>query len=219
MMETVPGANNSWWIESSDVIPMFPTLVWKIRLKAAVRQTIEEKVLQALETMRRDLPPLEPGSSWQSEQALHEREEFRELAARVIGAAKSVLRFLHIGYEQIEITGCWANVLAAGAAHRAHSHPNNFLSGVYYVRTYPGADTINFHDPRSQVYVIRPPVTALTAENTDQVVVKVTNGTLLLFPSYLEHSVDANVSGQERISVSFNLMFSSFTEHLSKPLW
>lgn len=219
MMETVPGANSSWWIESSDVIPMFPTLVWKIRLRAAVRQTIEDKVLRALETMRRDLPPLEPGSGWQSEQALHERGEFRELAARVIGAAKSVLRFLHIGYEQIEITGCWANVLAAGAAHRAHSHPNNFLSGVYYVRTHPGADTINFHDPRSQVYVIRPPVTALTAENTDQVVVKVTNGTLLLFPSYLEHSVDANMSGQERISVSFNLMFSSFTEHLSKPLW
>ncbi len=46
------------------------------------------------------------------------------------------------------------------------------------------ADTVNFHDPRSQTGIIRPPVTELTAENTDQVVVKVSDGTLLMFPSW-----------------------------------
>ena len=134
-------------------------------------------------------------------------------------AQKGILRFLRIGCDAFEITGCWANVLAKGAAHKAHSHPNNFLSGVYYVRTHPGTDTLNFHDPRNQAGVIRPPVVELTAENTDQVVVRVKNGTLLVFPSYLQHSVDANVSEEERISISFNIMFSSFTENLSKPLW
>jgi len=207
------------WIEASDVIPMFPTLVWKVLLKAEVRDSIEVKVLAALERMRRDLPKLEPGQGWQSEQTLHEREEFRELASCVRDVAKSILRFLRVGYEAFEITGCWATVLTRGAAHKAHTHPNNFLSGVYYVRTGPGTDTINFHDPRTQTAVIRPPVVELTAENTDQVVVRVTNGTLLMFPSYLEHSVDANASEDERISISFNLMFSSFTEKLSKPLW
>ena len=103
--------------------------------------------------------------------------------------------------------------------HRAHSHRNNFLSAVYYVRTHPGADSINFHDPRSQAGVIRPPVTELTAANTDQVVVRVKNGTLLVFPSYLYHSVDANASDETRLSLSFNLMFSAFTAALSKPLW
>jgi uncharacterized protein (TIGR02466 family) len=109
--------------------------------------------------------------------------------------------------------------LAPGASHKLHSHPNNFLSGVYYVRTGEGADTINFHDPRSQASVIRPPVVELTGENTDQVVVRVSDGMLLLFPSWLEHSVDANRSDKERISISFNLMFSSFPQRLSKPLW
>jgi uncharacterized protein (TIGR02466 family) len=110
-------------------------------------------------------------------------------------------------------------VLARGASHRRHAHPNNFLSGVYYVRTPAGADTINFHDPRVQGAVIRPPVVELSAANTDQVVVRVCEGTLLMFPAWLEHSVDANASDEERISVSFNVMFSSFTENLSKPLW
>ena len=217
MADPLPEA--SAWIKASDVIPMFPTLVWKLDLEPEVHQAIDAKILAAIAAMRGGRPALAPGQGWQSEQTLHEREEFRELVVSIQQAARSVLRFLRIGYDAVEVTGCWANVLAPGASHKLHSHPNNFLSGAYYVRTHPRADTINFHDPRAQASVIRPPVVELTSENTDQVVVKVTNGTLLLFPAYLPHSVDVNRSEAERISISFNLMFSSFTENLSKPLW
>ena len=207
------------WIKASDVIPMFPTLVWKLELEPVFHEAVNERIATAITAMRRSLPALAPGQGWQSEQNLHERDELRDLLGPIRQAATSVLRFLRVGHDVVEITGCWANVLAPGASHKMHSHPNNFLSGVYYVRTRPGADTINFHDPRVQASVIRPPVVELTSENTDQVVVKVTNGTLLLFPAYLPHSVDANASEGERITISFNLMFSSFTENLSKPLW
>ena len=216
---TSAGKERERWLEASEVIPMFPTLVWKFLLEAGLRSAIDAKILATLERMRRELPKLAPGQGWQSQQRLHERDELRDLVSCVHDATHSVLRFLRIGHEAFEITGCWATVLARGAAHRSHSHPNNYFSGAYYVRTHPGAETINFHDPRPQAAVIRPPVVELTAENTDQVVVRVTNGTLLMFPSYLEHSVDANASEEERISVSFNVMFSSFTEKLSKPLW
>jgi uncharacterized protein (TIGR02466 family) len=216
MAEPIPEAGSAR-IAASDVMPMFPTLVWKLQLEREFHEAVDAKILAAIATMRRG--ELGPGQGWQSEHTLHEREELRELVASIRHAARSVLRFLRIGSEAVEITGCWANVLATGAVHKAHSHPNNFLSGAYYVRTHPGADTINFHDPRAQASVIRPPVLELTSENTDQVVVKVRNGTLLLFPAYLPHSVDANTSEAERISLSFNLMFSSFTETLSKPLW
>ena len=210
---------NDPWIEASDVITMFPTLVWKVQVRTKVHAAIDAKILAALAGIRRNTPGLASGQGWQSDQTLHEREEFRDLIDCINNAAKSVLRFLRIADCAFEITGCWTNVLAGGAAHKAHSHPNNFLSGVYYLRTHPGTDTINFHDPRNQTGIIRPPVVELTAENTDQVVVRVKNGTLLIFPSYLQHSVDANMSGEERISISFNIMFSSFTEKLSKPLW
>ncbi|MGH8320310.1 MAG: 2OG-Fe(II) oxygenase family protein [Steroidobacteraceae bacterium] len=184
---------------------MFPTLVWKIQLEAQLREAICTQALAALARMRRDLPPLAPGQGWQSVQS-----------HRVVPA---ILRFLRIGYDAYQITACWATVLARGAAHKMHQHPNNFLSAVYYVRTHPGADTINFHDPRNQASIIRPPVVELTAENTDQVIVRVKDGAMLVFPAYLQHSVEASASEDERISISFNIMFSSFTENLSKPLW
>ena len=207
------------WMEASEVIPMFPSLVWKIQLEAGLRDSLDSSIVAALADMRRELPPLEADHGWQSAHALHRRDELRELVACVERGITSILRFLRIGHDDFEITGCWATVLARGAAHKAHRHPNNFLSGVYYVRTDAGADRINFHDPRPQATVIRPPVVELTAENTDQVVVRVHSGTLLIFPSWLEHSVDVNPNEAERISISFNVMLSSFTERLSQPLW
>ncbi|MFI5445591.1 2OG-Fe(II) oxygenase family protein [Polaromonas sp. UC242_47] len=198
---------------------MFPSLVWKTQIEQNLHEAMRARILAALAEMRQDAPPLKLGQGWQSGHDFHQHEALRELVSCIDHCAAGILRFLRIGTEGCEITGCWATVLAPGASHQLHSHPNNFLSGVYYVRTGEGADTLNFHDPRKQASIIRPPVTELTAENTDQVVVRVREGTLLLFPSYLEHSVDANRSDDERVSISFNLMFSSFTQRLSKPLW
>src|SRR3989442_10686951 len=206
-------------LEASEVIPMFPTFVWKTQLKAPLRDAIEARMLALLSVARRELPQLSPGEAWQSEKTLHERKELQELVSCIHDATKGVLRFLRIGYDAFEVTGCWANVLARGATHRMHSHPNNFLSGAYYVRTQPGADSINFHDPRPQTAIIRPPVVELTAYNTDQVVVSVAEGMLLLFPAWLPHSVSANRSDRQRISISFNVMFAEYERRMSPPLW
>ena len=211
--------SNDRWRETSDVVTMFPSLVWRVEVKTDFRESLDAEILAALARLRTGLPALAPGEAWQSGQRLHELEEFRRFAECVVELTRSVLRFLKIGYTNFEITGCWANILAPGASHRMHSHPNNYLSGAYYVRTGPGADTINFHDPRIQAGIIRPAVKELTRENTDQVVVKVKNGTLLMFPAYLQHSVDINSGDDERISISFNVMFSAFAETLGKPLW
>lgn len=198
---------------------MFPTLIWRAELTGDTRARVNAGTLAALAELRRPAPPLAVGQAWQSRQDLHKREAFAELVACIHAAAEEYLTFLRIGPRKLNVTACWANVLAPARGHRAHSHPNNFLSGIYYVKTQAGADSVNFHDPRPQTYVIRPPVTELTADNTDQVVVKVKDGTLLLFPAWLEHSVDANESAEERISISFNMMFPAYAETLSRPLW
>ena len=164
-------------------------------------------------------PQVQRGQAWQSAHALHREAALRELCGCVERAAQGALRSLRVVDAPMEITGCWLNTYGPGAAHRMHSHPNNYLSAVYYVQTWPGADSINFHDPRSQTGVIRAPVTGLTGENADQVVVHVKNGMLLVFPSYLQHSVEANAGTGDRVSVSFNLMFSEFSSSMSRPMW
>src|SRR5262249_10108038 len=117
------------------------------------------------------------------------------------------------------ITGCWANINMPGAGHRLHNHPNNYLSGVYYVRTQAGADTINFLDPRPQTAIVRPPVTELTAESTEQVLVTGRGGVLLVVPAWLQHAVDLNRSDHSRVSLGFNVMFSAYAEGMARPSW
>jgi uncharacterized protein (TIGR02466 family) len=204
------------WVENSEVLSIFPTCVWKIQLTSGFRRRINSKILQVINP---DLAEIPPRGSWQSRQDLHHCEQLLDLVSCIHSMAQTVLKFLKVGYKALEITGCWANINASGAAHAMHSHPNNFLSGIYYVHTRPGANSVNFHDPRPQSSVIRPPVTELTSHNTDQVVVTVSDGTLLIFPSYLAHSVAPNESGKPRISISFNLMFSHYAERLARPLW
>ncbi|WP_284735814.1 2OG-Fe(II) oxygenase family protein [Dongia deserti] len=205
--------------EKTDILRMFPSFVWKAELARGVFQPMNAALIAALGEIGAPLSSLRPEQSWQSPHDLHERAPFRALIDCVQAAAQGALSYLKVSHAGILVSGCWANVNAPGAAHPEHSHPNNYLSGVYYVRTPPGADTIDFHDPRPQAGIVRPPVTALTAENTDEVVVRVTEGTLLLFPAWLCHSVDANASQELRISFSFNLMFRSYAETMARPLW
>jgi uncharacterized protein (TIGR02466 family) len=201
------------------VLRMFPTFLWRAELAPEVCAPINERIARTLREIGAPLGDLKPGESWQSNHGLHRCEPFLGLIDHIMAAADAVLGHLRIAGARCAITGCWANLSAPGARHGTHSHPNNYLSGVYYVHTQDGADTINFHDPRPQVAIMRPPVDELTAENTDQVVVKVKPGTLLLFPAWLLHSVDANRSDGVRVSLAFNLMFASYAKTMGKPLW
>ena len=207
------------WMEVSEVLAIFPTCIWKIQLTSGFRQSVNSKIIEVLNQINPGLANIPQRGSWQSGQDLHHREQLEDLVSCINSTAQTVLQFLKVGSDAIEITACWATVNASGAAHAMHCHPNNFLSGIYYVQTHPGADSVNFHDPRPQTGIIRPPVTELTPQNTDQVVLPVCDGMLLMFPSYLAHSVASNESDKLRISVSFNLMFSDYTKRLSRPLW
>jgi uncharacterized protein (TIGR02466 family) len=205
--------------QTSDAVRMFPTFVWKAALAPAAYGPLNDSIMQALAELGAPLADLGRGESWQSDHALHERDGFREVVNCIDAAASDVLAYLKVGLAGFKITGCWANVNAPGAGHRMHNHPNNYLSGVYCVRTHAGADSINFLDPRPQTGIVRPPVTALTADNTEQVVVTVADGMLLLFPAWLQHGVDPNRSDRLRVSLGFNVMFKAYAESMGRPSW
>jgi uncharacterized protein (TIGR02466 family) len=204
--------------KTSDVMHLFPTFVWRGDVPDEARQELSETLLQELAALGAPLANLRPGENWQSEQDLHLRAGFKPLTSWIQTAARQLLDYLRV-QPDIMITGCWANVNAPGTGHRLHSHRNNFISGVYYLQTQAGADTINFFDPKVQAGAIRPPANEPTAENTEVAQVRIDNGALLLFPAWLLHAVDTNRSAKPRISISFNLMFPSFAETMAQPGW
>jgi hypothetical protein len=55
------GQDSRRWSEASEVIPMFPSLVWKTQIEPGLRDAMSARILEALADMRRGAPPLEPG--------------------------------------------------------------------------------------------------------------------------------------------------------------
>jgi len=204
--------------ESREILPLFPTFVWKADLKPGEFQPLNQQILEALVGLGAPLTALKPGENWQSDHDLHHSAGLAGLTEWIQAAEAEVLLALHIP-QRLVITGCWANVNAPGTGHRLHSHRNNFLSGAYYVQVQDGADTINFFDPKPQAGVMRPTATEPSEFNTEVAMVRVSAGSLILFPAWLQHAVDTNRSNQPRLSMSFNLMFPSFTEEMARPGW
>jgi len=60
---------------------------------------------------------------------------FKPLVDGVIESTTQILKKLKYEYDKIEITNMWANKMQNGDVHPPHTHSNNFLSGVYYLKS------------------------------------------------------------------------------------
>lgn len=107
----------------------------------------------------------------------------------------------------------WYNTNRYGDHHAPHTHPRAYLSGTYYVRV-PAAPasvedplarpaSISFYDPRTGANMI----TAGTERDARPAhVVHPSPGTLLMWPSPVQHFVHPNLSQEHRVTISFNVL-------------
>ena len=198
---------------------VFPTLIWLADLAPESYEPLNRTIAAKLDAITGPRVQSYMSETFQTEQTLHHVEEFAPLLVAIRKIAEGALRQLQIDYQDIVLSGCWANINPPGAKHSIHSHPNNFFSGVYYVQSDVKANIIRFHDPRAQAEVIMPPRHQQNPYNTNLIELETKPGRLVLFPAWLKHDVPTNLSARERISVSFDLMFPNFTETMSMPLW
>jgi uncharacterized protein (TIGR02466 family) len=99
----------------------------------------------------------------------------------------------------------WINILPQGGMHASHIHPHSVISGTAYVAMPKGASALKLEDPRLPM-MMAAPVRLKKAPQQVQSFVYVTPdvGEVLMWESWLRHEVPMNMSGEERISVSFN---------------
>ncbi len=107
----------------------------------------------------------------------------------------------------------WSIVNGPGSVNKAHIHPGSLWSGVYYIQTPQSSGDIEFTDPRTVNIMHQPtlePNKRRPAESWTKVRFTPKAGRMLLFPSWLYHSVGPNLSSQpgdqsDRVIISFNL--------------
>jgi uncharacterized protein (TIGR02466 family) len=102
----------------------------------------------------------------------------------------------------VYITQSWANYTEPNQYHHKHSHPNSFISGVFYVNAIKNEDMIKFYKDLPPVFQIN--YSQANNYNSGNVAILVETGDLVLFPSNFTHNVPPTTSKETRISVSFN---------------
>ena len=107
---------------------------------------------------------------------------------------------------EIEITNMWGNILRPQSqrAHAPHSHSNNFLSGVFYIKTSDDTSPILLFDPRPQSSVLNPRKKEYNRLNSDMAQFNSETGWGVVFPSWLVHWVPE--TKDERISIAWNII-------------
>ena len=99
------------------------------------------------------------------------------------------------------------NSIKPGGSDTPHTH-GAYLVGVYYLSVPKHSGDILLHDPRG--YISWPelnftPNDPLNRTSRCYHRVKPVEGMLILFPGFLAHSVETNLSNQNRVSIVFNV--------------
>jgi uncharacterized protein (TIGR02466 family) len=134
---------------------------------------------------------------------LLDKFEFNVLKNYIITIANQFLKHLESDNIQLKIDSSWINYYKTNQYQSTHHHlPSSKISGVYYLKTNEQDGNLVFHRSMYPFPFGKNPSNLLQEffEYTPKV------GRIILFPSWAQHSVNANMTEDTRISISFNLI-------------
>ena len=192
----------------SDLNLAFPTPVWTSIVPNF--EQINEKMLLYIRNLQSSDPKGKSRSNligWHSQNFNLQDEEPKFFV-------KNILTILHeslsdMGWDlkknELKITAMWTIINPKNASNSRHIHSNNFISAAYYINAPKNSGDIVFYDPRPANEIRTPVANTPNKLNSTIFNVNPQEGLLVLFPSYLHHSVNINESNEERIVISFNV--------------
>jgi uncharacterized protein (TIGR02466 family) len=107
--------------------------------------------------------------------------------------------------QEIRLANFWFNINPKYSYNLTHKHPGSYFSAVLYVKVPKNSGNINFIRPDNLPDYIFD--TEQTEDNWESYFMEPKDNLLLIFPSWLNHSVGQNVTEDEddyRISIAFN---------------
>ena len=186
----------------------FPTPVWAIQLEDY--KSINEQIYNFIKkSYAEDQQGINKSNikGWHSKDFNLQEDEPRNFIKFILPAIEKVIEDMNWDKKNqtININNMWAIINTGGAANLRHQHGNSTISGAYYVRAPENCGDIVFYDPRPAAVYSHPNVEGPNMLNAQVNGITPKEGALVLFPSYLDHSVNENLSKEERVVISFNI--------------
>lgn len=187
---------------------LFPSLVWTTLFDD--RGHFNAKLLESAKRMRSNDPRGVANTNvkgWQSPNILQDLPEFADINLRILQVCERIGESLNFKSNHTYNHQAWVNISPPGASNKLHFHPNCHFSGVYYVSLKaPECGSIFFRDPRIASRMMTYPAVEPTPFTADEIQMRPEAGRMYVFPGWLEHGVEENMSDQDRVSISFNVL-------------
>ena len=186
----------------------FPTPVWTLQLDNY--QSINEQMYKFTKTIQsKDKEGISKSNikGWHSKDFDMQENEPKNFIKFILPAIEQVITDMNWEKhkQSVNINNMWAIINTGGSANLRHQHGNSTISGAYYVRAPKNSGDIVFYDPRPAPVYTYPKAVNPNLLNAQVNGISPKEGALVLFPSYLDHSVNENLSNEERIVISFNI--------------
>lgn len=146
-------------------------------------------------------------AGYQSPFTLQGEEELRPLFQYVCGMAMQATQDLNFVESNIFLTQAWVNFNDSRECMNSEHIHGEVLSGVFYLKAPPGSGKLVISNPGMNSLWSGCNLVKDKNEFTgERMRIQPEEGSIILFPSYLPHSVETNSHDDERISISFNLI-------------
>jgi uncharacterized protein (TIGR02466 family) len=164
-----------------------------------------ENFIKNLESDNRAGRKLSNAGGWQSKELDFRNNELSGLTEAIETRSENIKQLLGIKKE-IHFLSMWANVNRYKDYNRPHVHSKSLISGVFYIKCNTDSGKIVFENPDNTMrYYLDQIDLDHNQFNSVHWAVPPERNKLILFPSWLMHSVEPNLSQEDRISISFNL--------------
>lgn len=145
---------------------------------------------------------LSNNGGWQSQGFGYQHNLFlKSLIDTVLKNVSEVYKDL--GISKVPLLGdYWFNVNSKHSFNVSHTHPGSYISAVFYVKVPDNSGRLIFERPddfHNWIHDIDP-----NSNNIGKIIQQPHQNLLIMFPSYIRHSVEMNQSDEDRISIAFN---------------
>ena len=190
-----------------ELLPIYSTPVWMSVFPDF--ENHKNSFLSCVNNFKNENPSQEKSNvnGYQSPASLQVQQEISPLFNYICNLCLHATKDLNFIDCDVFLTSAWVNFNSSRECiNTEHVHEETF-SGVFYLKAPPQSGKLVLKNPGINRLWNGCNLTSSKNQFTgDMLKIEPEEGSLIIFPSYLPHSVEPNCHDEERISISFNIL-------------
>ncbi len=190
-----------------NLMPIYSVPLWQSEYPEF--EDHKEIFLNVIRTYKDQTPSIKKSniSGYHSPETLHGVEEFRPLFEYICQLGMKAVSDLNFVECDVALTSAWLNINDTRQCMNSEHVHGDVFSGVFYLQAPEESGKLVLQNPAINRMWSGCSLTSQKNQFTGESIrIEPIEGNIILFPSYLPHSVETNNHDEARIAISFNLI-------------